>query len=59
MGVREGELGSRQLSCVGLSVGSVQFRMVSTRSEKPIIMRSTLSVRSFPNVASDTVAMFV
>ena len=34
---------------------TVQFKMVSMRSEKPIIMRSTLSLRSFPNVAFETV----
>ena len=34
---------------------SVQFKMVSMRSEEPIIMRSTPSLRSFPNVAFETV----
>ena len=38
---------------------SVPFKMVSMRSGKPIIMRSTLSLRSFPNVAFETVPMFV
>ena len=32
-------------------LSSVQFKMISERSEKPIIMRSTPSLRSFPNVA--------
>ena len=38
---------------------SVQFKMVSMRSEKPIIMRTTPSLRSFPNVAFETVPMLV
>ena len=38
---------------------SVQFKMVYVRSEKPIIMRFTPSLRSFPNVAFETVPMFV
>ena len=33
--------------------------MVFMRSEKPIIMLSTPSLRSFPNVAFETVPMFV
>ena len=35
--------------------GSVQFKMVSMRSGRHIIMRSTQSLRSFPNVALETV----
>ena len=38
---------------------SVQFKMVSMRSEKPIIMRSTPSLGNVPNVAFETVPMFV
>ena len=38
---------------------SFQFKMVFMRSEKPIIMLSTRSLRSFPNVAFETVPMFV
>ena len=34
---------------------SVQFKMVSTRSIKPIIKRSTPSLRKSPNVAFETV----
>ena len=34
---------------------SVQFKVVSRRSEKPIIMRSMPSLRSFANVAFETV----
>ena len=34
---------------------SVQLKMVSILSEKSIIFRSTLSLRSFPNVAFETV----
>ena len=37
---------------------SVQLKMVSMRSEKAH-MRSTPSLRSFPNVAFETVPMFV
>ena len=37
---------------------SVQFKMVSIRSEKPI-MRSIPSLRSFPNVAFETAPVFV
>ena len=42
-----------------VQLSSVQFKMVSMRSEKPIIKRSTPSLRSFPNVAFETVLMFV
>ena len=38
---------------------SVQFEVVSMRSEKAIIMRSTPSLRSFPNIAFETVLLFV
>ena len=38
---------------------SAQFEMVSMCSEKPIIMCSNLSLRSFPNVAFETVPVFV
>ena len=38
---------------------SVQFKMISERSEKPIIMRSTPSLSSFPNVVFETVPVFV
>ena len=33
--------------------------MVFMRSEKPIIIRYAPSLRSFPNVAFETVSMFV
>ena len=39
--------------------GSVQFKVVSMCSEKPRIMHSILSLRSFPKVAFETVPMFV
>ena len=39
--------------------GLVQIKMVSMRSEMPIIMRFTASLRSFTNVAFKTVPMFV
>ena len=38
---------------------SVQFKMVSKPSEKPLVMLSTVSLRSFTTVASETVPMFV
>ena len=38
---------------------SVQFKMVSMRSEKPIIMRSIPTLRSFSNVVFETVPVFV
>ena len=40
---------------------SVQFKIIFMRSEKIIkkIMRSVPSLRSFPNVAFETVPMFV
>ena len=37
----------------------VQLKMVSVRSEKPIITRITPSLRRFPNVAFETVPKFV
>ena len=40
-------------------ISSVQFKMVSMRSEKPITMHSTLSLRSLSNVAFETVPVFV
>ena len=36
---------------------TVQVKMISMCSVKPIIMRSTPSLRSFPNVAIETVPM--
>ena len=36
-------------------MNSVQFKMVSARSEKPTIKRSTSSLISFPNVVFETV----
>ena len=42
-----------------ISYSSVQFKIVSVHSEKLIIMRSTPSLRGFPNVAFETVPMFV
>ena len=40
------------------TVSSVQFKVVSMRSEKPIIMRSTRPAElSFPNVAFEAVPM--
>ena len=38
---------------------SVQFKMVSKPSEKPLVMLSTVSLRSFTTVASETVPVFV
>ena len=38
---------------------SLHFKMVSMRSEKPILMCSTPSLRGFPNVAFETVPVFV
>ena len=38
---------------------TVQLKTVSMSLEKPIMMRSTPSLRSFPYVAFETVAMFV
>ena len=42
-----------------IQFSSVQFKMVSMRSKPPIIMRYTPSLRSLPNVALETVPMFV
>ena len=42
---------------VNFTISSCEFKMVSMRSKKPIIyiyMRSTPSLRSFPNVAFET-----
>ena len=45
------------VTCLDLVLSSVQFKMVSMRSEKPICATSRL--RSFPNVAFEPVPMFV
>ena len=37
----------------------VQFKMVSVRTAKPIIMRTTLPIRSFPNVDFETIPVIV
>ena len=47
------------VSWVLAQLNSVQFRMVSMHSEKPIIMCSTPSLRSFLNVAFETAPVFV
>ena len=42
-----------------LRFSSVEFKMLSMRSEKPIGAPSIPSLRSFPYVAFETVAIFV
>ena len=38
---------------------SVQFSMISMHSEKPICIPPSLSLRSFPNIAFETVPVFL
>ena len=45
---------SQIMNLISCQSSPVQFKMVSVRSEKPIIMRSTPSLRSFSNVAFET-----
>ena len=50
---------SRQGRGMKSSVHFSQFKVVFMCSGKPIIMRSTLPLRNFPNVTFETVSLFV
>ena len=42
-----------------MMISSVQFKMVSMRSEKPVRAPPHLTLRSFPNIVFETVPMSV